>query len=94
MISLFFKKFGGWCVAIISLVFALFTTFRVAKSAGAANAREDAAKEKAKVEIAEVKESAKVEIETVKGANDVANTVNKLDSSAVTDKLRNEWARD
>lgn len=96
-----FKRFGGWILAALSLVGALFVVVRSSRNVGKAEAKAQAAQEETKRneeiavrEIEAARKTAAIEVETIKGAGDVATNVNRLDAGNAADKLRDKWSRD
>jgi predicted DNA repair protein MutK len=89
-----FANFGGYIVAALALVGGVFAAWFGGQKIGEAKESEKNAKDNAREEIQQVIDQAKVEANTIKGTTDAKDEVNRLDSGAAADELRENWSRD
>jgi hypothetical protein len=94
------NKFKGWIAAFAGFAVILVTVWFSSKRAGKAEAKTEAANQRAddrealavrKVE--ETQAAAKVEVETIQEAQNVQVEVNQSSTADIAGKLRDNWTR-
>lgn len=101
MIAAFFKRFGAYLAALLSIVGMGLSLWFSAKRSGKAEAQVQHAEQRAADheaiavrQINETQAAANHAIETVKEAANVQSEVTGRSDSDVLNSLRNEWSRD
>lgn len=95
------KRFGGWILAALSFLAMLatvwFTSRKVGKSEGKAEASEQRAADREAIavrEVNEAREASETQTKAVQNANEVHSDNAVLDDDGVSKRLRDEWSRD
>jgi hypothetical protein len=94
MIATLITSAAPYIVGIAAAIVAAVSLYFGGKAKGTANAETKAALQNAANSVAEAKASAETVTKTIGSAANETNSVNRLDSGASADKLRNEWSRD
>lgn len=101
MLTLFFKKFGGYILTFLSFVAGLLTIIFAYKKQGENEAQLKAQKQNNKDteaiairKINETKEASKRESEVLENAISQQNKAASLDDNNANQRLRDKWSRD
>lgn len=87
-------NFGGYIAALAAIVAGVFAAWIGGRKVATAETKGENAEANAAKQIQQTRDEIAVESNTIKGTTDAKDEVNRLDSGAAADELREQWSRD